>query len=576
MKSPYPNAPADAYAETGFAPAAPREARSFGAIACASPSCLSESAIALYVDGKVEASSGRGAGASGSLRAEIEQHLAECDECRALVSELARVTIPPGTSSGVERRGVPPHALGGHAARSTPGDGGSRESEVDQAHAARLAPGRIFAGKYRIERALGRGGMGVVLAARHELLGHEVAIKVLGHELQEDAEARVRLLREARAAAKLRSDHVARVFDVGLQPDGAPFVVLEKLEGETLAERLERRGPLPVEDVVRFVLEACEALAEAHHAGIVHRDVKPSNLFVETVAVGAAAGRSPRERIKVLDFGIAKAPRAAEFDAQTTTGALGSPRYMSPEQMRSTRLVDARTDVWSLGVTTFELLTGAAPFRGDTLPALATSILMDPIPSLRAHRPDVPERLDAIVTRCLAREPNERFADAAELEAALLALHEPPPRVSLPAAAHPANTPPATRVSPVRATGGPRLALYGALAGLLTTLLAFGAPLLRAKPEAPTPASAEPLHAPPPLSPTTREDGESKPPIEATRVESGRDGPQDAASVPQPDDAPRPAPKPVRPPPLQKKPDATKPGSPEGTSADPHGLYDRK
>ena len=230
-------------------------------------------------------------------------------------------------------------------------------------------PGDVLAGKYRVERVLGSGGMGVVVAAMHLTLQERVALKFLLPEGAKKEETVTRFLREARAAAKIKSEHVARVSDVGTLESGAPYLVMEYLDGSDLSALLRRDGPLPPRDAVEYVLQACEALAEAHAVGIVHRDLKPANLFLARHAGGAP-------RIKVLDFGISKLtardPSMPPDDpSMTRTRAwLGSPLYMSPEQMRSARDVDTRTDIWALGVILYELLSGKPPFDGETFPEL--------------------------------------------------------------------------------------------------------------------------------------------------------------------------------------------------------------
>jgi serine/threonine-protein kinase len=283
------------------------------------------------------------------------------------------------------------------------------------AYAYPLAPGALVAGKYRVERVLGQGGMGMVLAAQHVTLGTPVALKVLLPLMQQHQEVLDRFLREAQAAANLRGDHIARVIDVGTVADGSPYMVMEYLNGTDLAGLLEQRGPLPVGDVVDYVLQAIEAIAEAHSIGIVHRDLKPANLFLTQRPGGVAW-------IKVLDFGISKlvSPGEERKDLTRTTTSLGSPLYMSPEQLRSARSVDTRADIWALGVILFELLTGECPFEGDSVPALSLTIALEPPRSLRGLRPDVPAELEAVVLRCLQKERDARFPDVAQLARALL------------------------------------------------------------------------------------------------------------------------------------------------------------
>ena len=275
--------------------------------------------------------------------------------------------------------------------------------------------GHLLASKYRIEKVIGAGGMGVVVSAMHVHLGQRVAIKFLLPHAAEDEQTVLRFAREARALARLGSEHVARVIDVGALETGEPFMVLERLTGRTLAALLEGNGPLEVRAAVSYIIDACHALAEAHALGIVHRDIKPENLFLTDRADGSRI-------VKVIDFGVSKVTAdQATLDASvtTTSAVVGSPLYMSPEQLRAARDVDARTDIWSLGVTLYELLTGQGPFRWSTLPELCAAILKDDPRPLRELRPDVPEALEAVVMACLARESSLRPEAASELVRAL-------------------------------------------------------------------------------------------------------------------------------------------------------------
>jgi serine/threonine-protein kinase len=275
------------------------------------------------------------------------------------------------------------------------------------------APGEIIAAKYEVERVLGEGGMGVVLAARHVQLGRRVAIKFMRGQAAQEASAVSRFLREARAAVALSSDHVAKVIDVGTLEKGEPYIVMEYLAGVDLGHVLRTRGPLAVPEAVSAVLQACEAIAEAHMLGIVHRDLKPSNLFMTTRRDGS-------QLVKVLDFGISKtvdfntAPGAGEN--LTASGLLmGSPGYMSPEQLRSAKAVDGRTDIWSLGVILYELLIGEPPFTGDTLGETFARIITDDPTPIRQRRPEVPEALAAVIMKCLERGIERRIQTVGEL-----------------------------------------------------------------------------------------------------------------------------------------------------------------
>jgi serine/threonine-protein kinase len=274
--------------------------------------------------------------------------------------------------------------------------------------------GDLLAGKYRVERVLGVGGMGIVVAAREEARDRSVAIKFVRDDAMGAADVVERFLREARAAGKLKSEHVAKVLEVGKLESGAPYMVMELLEGSDLGQALNSSGPMSVGEACGLVLQACEAVAEAHGAGIVHRDLKPQNLFL-------ASGPDGVQMIKVLDFGVSKALGlpSGEFSLTRTRAMVGSPLYMAPEQMRSSRDVDARVDVWALGVVLFELLTQRWPFEAETMPELCLKVVSEaPIP-MTVFRSDLPAELVAVVDRCLEKDPKKRFADAAELASAL-------------------------------------------------------------------------------------------------------------------------------------------------------------
>ncbi len=277
--------------------------------------------------------------------------------------------------------------------------------------------GDVIAGKFRIERMLGQGGMGIVFAAHHLHLGRTVAIKLLLPAALEHEELVARFANEARSASRIQSEHVARVLDVGTLGTGEPYMVMEYLEGLDLSKLIKRQGPLGIEDAVEYLLQACEALAEAHVAGIVHRDLKPANLYLTRRADGSAC-------VKVLDFGISKAAlvgSAPEAQQMTQTqSVLGTPGYMAPEQLRSSKHVDARTDIWAIGVILQELLTGRLAFQGTTTPEVYAAILGSQPDPLRAARPDAPPALEAVILRCLEKDAARRFANVGELAAALV------------------------------------------------------------------------------------------------------------------------------------------------------------
>jgi eukaryotic-like serine/threonine-protein kinase len=282
--------------------------------------------------------------------------------------------------------------------------------------AAGVRQGDILAGKYRVERVLGVGGMGVVVAAHHIQLDEKVALKFLLPEALGNPEAVARFAREARAAVKIKSEHVARVSDVGTLPNGSPYMVMEYLEGGDLAAWIKQRGALPIEQAVEFVLQACVAVADAHALGIVHRDLKPANLFCIRRSDGQLT-------IKVLDFGISKmndVSGVAAGSVTRTSALMGSPLYMSPEQMRSSKDVDSLTDIWALGIILFELITARPAFLAESVTELAIKVASEPTPAIQSLRADVPAGLAAIVARCLEKDRRRRFANVAELAIALL------------------------------------------------------------------------------------------------------------------------------------------------------------
>ena len=353
--------------------------------------CLGDETIAAVLEGALPEDAAQNARA----------HLGSCDACRRLVSAAidAGVFGVPPTESFTRS-----HAM-------------AHENQP-------IAPGALVSGKYRIERLLGEGGMGRVFSARQLDLERRVALKVLRPELAQDPDALGRFQREALVMASLMSDHVVRVHELGQFATGEPFLVMEMLEGEDLGEILER-GPVPIELAVSTMLAACEALSEAHGLGVIHRDIKPQNLFWAHARTNDASDR----RLKVLDFGLAKlAASRPGFIAMTADGLiLGSPRYMAPEQIQGSRNVDARADIWSLGATLYHLLAGTPPFAHRHLDKLLTSILEGPAPEpLLTRRPDAGAAIAAVVHRCLETDPAARFASAADLAGALRHAREAP------------------------------------------------------------------------------------------------------------------------------------------------------
>jgi serine/threonine protein kinase len=274
--------------------------------------------------------------------------------------------------------------------------------------------GDILDGKYRVDRVLGSGGMGVVIAAHHLGLDQKVAIKLLLPEVLDDPEAAARFEREARAAAKIKGEHIARVMDVGTLENGSPYMVMEHLEGEDLAARLRREGRLAIDHAVELILQTCEVLAEAHGLGIVHRDLKPANLF-------CLSGPEGDVSIKVLDFGISKVtgPNTSHTTITKTSTLMGSPTYMSPEQIHSARRVDARTDIWSIGIILYELLTGKLPFDGESVPEICLKVTKRSPPPIRRFRAETPSALEAAISKCLEKDRTKRFGSIADLSIAL-------------------------------------------------------------------------------------------------------------------------------------------------------------
>ena len=375
-------------------------------------------------------------------------------------------------------------------------------------------PGDIVDGKYRVEEVLGAGGMGVVLAARHLTLDSEVAVKVLLPKFQKDSVVRERFLREARSAATLRSGHVTRIFDVGIDRLDTPYIVMERLRGKDLEQILAEKGSLDERLAMDYVAQACEALAEAHAAGIIHRDLKPENLFVAS-AGGAAT------TLKVLDFGISKANGEAK-NLTATADVMGTPSFMSPEQFKSAKEVTPRSDVWALGAILYRLLTGGLPFEGNDYVELCSRIMTQAPAPLEHRRPNLSPAVCAIVRRCLEKDPMQRYANAFELKEALRAallvvkanqrlamaatvpfnqsVPFPPMTAAAPKSPWPSQTAP--RAKKPRRYRGLFFAAGAALCGLLTWGATHHATVMHyvhpapMQADAPAPTSTEPLAAP--------------------------------------------------------------------------------
>lgn len=380
-----------------------------------------------------------------------------------------------------------------------------------------FVPGTLLRGKYCVNRLLGHGGMGVVVEALHLDLERRVAIKLLHADLQSNADLVERFIREGRAASRIEGEHVARVFDVDRLDDGTPFLVMEYLEGQDLSYVRKNQTPLPLNQAVDYVLQACSGVSLAHAAGVIHRDVKPANLFVVRTQDG-------RDRVKVLDFGISKVSGPAgssEPSVTRTTIVMGSVEYMSPEQMLSTRNVDVRTDVWALGVVLFELLTAAPPFSGENTTQICAHVMSQPALKPRSLRPDLPQALETIIMRCLEKERERRFATVDELAAALRGFletaapagavaqgpataHSPPRTQQPPTPRMPGNTPvpsphPQAHPSDAPAQGSdPRLSLPTTLLPATTgTRVSLGVPSVGASSSTTVGVASDPIPAPP-------------------------------------------------------------------------------
>lgn len=339
--------------------------------------CPSDDTVALFLGGAL----------AGTEEAAFRKHVDECEACRGLLVEAGREMHETLVTTRVAPLAPPKNA-------------------------ARVVVGDVIADKYRLDAFLGQGGMGAVYRGTHLGLNRTVAIKMMHPEMMNDDHAR-RFAREARAAASLTSEHAVRIIDIDRAATGTPYMVMEHLEGRDLHEVLMSEGPLHWERAVRYVLEAADAIGEAHARGIIHRDLKPHNLFLTKSDV-----------VKVLDFGLAKTmphslARGGDSADTKTVGLIGSPQYMAPEQIRAERTIDARTDVYALGATLYQLLSGTAPFLGLNLYVLCAKILDDRPAPLSRVRKDVPRPIEAVVLRCLEKLPAARYASIEELAFAL-------------------------------------------------------------------------------------------------------------------------------------------------------------
>ncbi len=298
-------------------------------------------------------------------------------------------------------------------------------------------PGDLIADKYRVEHVLGAGAMGMVVSAIHTELLERRALKIMLDPGFEEGTRAERFVREARALARVKSEHVATVHDIGRMKDGAPFIVMELLDGRDLKAVLDVVGKLSVSDAIFLITQACTGIAAAHALGIVHRDLKPANLFLTRPTEGGTPV------LKIVDFGIAKiAGQAGDMEITKDADLLGTPLYMSPEQMRGATQVDPRTDIWALGAILYRMLGGRTPFEGSTVTEICAAVVADDPPSLRALAPEVPEAIERIVMRCLEKRPDRRFASAIELRDALAATMSGPAVARPNASAMPRPAPP--------------------------------------------------------------------------------------------------------------------------------------
>jgi serine/threonine protein kinase len=368
--------------------------------------------------------------------------------------------------------------------------------------------GDVVADRYRVDAVIGSGAVGVVVAATHVHLGTSVAMKFLGRDAARDHVAAARLIREAQATARIASEHVAGILDAGTLPSGVPFVVMEHFDGEDLAALKRERGRLPVSEAVRYVLQVCDAVGKAHEIGIIHRDIKPSNVFLSRLANG-------EHSIKVLDFGLAKLTGSRPFDGSLTGShtLVGSPLYMSPEQMTNSRTVDERTDIWSIGVLLFELLAGRAPFMASSLPEICTLVLHAKVPTLRELGVEVPSDLEDAILRCLQKKPSARFASVAELARALAPFASVPGLGEPASLSQPANASRRVLVSAFLAAG------LGTL--IVTLLLRLHGPV--------TPRGISPS----PLAPTGGEVVRASQATQSTAPEPAKAGGEVARSLPR-------------------------------------------
>ena len=458
-----------------------------------------------------------------------------------------------------------------------------------------LATGQILDSKYRIVRIIGEGGMGAVYEGENTLIARRVAIKVLHGASKENEQAMARFEREAQAAGRIGSDHILEVLDLGTLEDGSRYMVMEYLDGEPLAGRIEKLGRMTPAQIATLMAQALRGLQSAHDAGIIHRDLKPDNIYI----LKEKAGRP--DFVKIIDFGISKFSLLGSDMNMTRTGAvMGTPYYMSPEQAKGSNQVDPRSDVYAIGVIMYEALTGKVPFDGDTFNELMFKIVLSEPPSLTDVVPEIDPNFAAIVNKAMARELGERYSSAEELRNVLEAYVEgrPVPGPAIAGAGAPAPAQPGAAQAHSSVQTGeswaatndemavPKKSAVPAVAVLAGVLLlgggAFGAyALLGGSSEAPEEASAaasaeappppaeepppavEPVKEPEPEAEPVKEPGpeaelepapsaEPEPP--AVKKVAAQQRPRPVSKpAPKPKADPAPAPKPA-PPPAKKKP----------------------
>ncbi|HEX5058635.1 MAG TPA: serine/threonine-protein kinase [Kofleriaceae bacterium] len=407
-----------------------------------------------------------------------------------------------------------------------------------------MSPGTQV-GAYRIVKQIGEGGMGSVWLAEHAMLGRRAAVKLLHPSYSSHQEIVQRFFNEARAATSISDPGIVQIFDFGNQPDGQAYIVMELLEGEPLDTRLERQGRLPIDETLRIMRQVASSLGAAHARGIVHRDLKPENIFMvrDPEVVGG-------ERAKLLDFGIAKLGEQSGVQTQTNM-IMGTPAYMSPEQCRGAKHIDARSDVYALGCVMFTLLTGRPPFTAEGHGDWIVMHITQPAPRLASVLPHASAMLDQLVAKCLEKDPNARFANGAELAGALNQLVTHMSQPGMPIAAHAAVTIAAKPQTTLRSAAAQSAAVTGkqsstlAIVGGLVVLLAIGGGIAfyatrdkgepdgQAQASAPTPMppkaeppKPEPLPppSPAPAPPEPSPPAEAKPETVDIRIESNPSG----------------------------------------------------